>query len=271
LRAAPFDYEKKVWGVSPVVAKPWALQGLKLRYCLEDLVHVTGVIADVGCGGGNMARAIKRERGDLEVIGVDVSQAAISAARRQGDDLTFHNADASRLPFRDSTLDAATMFDVLEHLADPGAALAEVARVLKPGGLFHIAQPLEDQPGTLHRFLRRRGWRAKVRHSGHIQAFDEPAFRRLAAGAGLEVLRVRYSAHHLMTLADVAYYCWLDLRESAGHPRESLDAPGGGPAGAVSRAGAALKSVVATVGWYESRLFASVPGTCGHFTLSSQA
>jgi SAM-dependent methyltransferase len=265
LTTAAFDYERRVWGLALVTARPWALQGLKLRYCLEDLADVSGTVADIGCGGGNMARAIKRARPDLKVHGIDISRYAILAAQGQPGGVSFETGDAADLPFGDAALDAAVTFDVLEHLADPAAALAEIARVLKPGALFHVAQPLEDQPGTLHRFLRRRGWRAKERHSGHLHAFDAAGFTQLASATGLEVRRVRYSAHHLMTLADVAYYCWLDLARR--QPRVAT------PASSPPRDGPAevLKSIVAIVGWYESRLLASVPGTCGHFTCARRA
>jgi SAM-dependent methyltransferase len=263
-----FDYEAKLWGMTSVVAKPWSLQGLKLRYCLEDLAGVSGSIVDVGCGGGNMARAIKRERPDLEVHGVDVSRSAIVAARGVGGGVTFDVAEATTLPFDDSSMDAVTMFDVLEHLADPPVALAEIARVLKIGGLFHIALPLEGQPGTIHRFLRSRGWDATLRQSGHVQAFSEDDFRRLAAQHSLPVTRVRWSYHYLFSLIDVLYYTFLQRRGGMSISAGDFVSSRRGWAAAPMRA---VWGMVSALGWYEARAFRWMRGECGHFTCLRRA
>jgi SAM-dependent methyltransferase len=263
-----FDYESKRWGSAPVFPSPWYLQGLRLRYCLEDLAAVRGSCLDAGCGAGNMAKAIKRARPDLEVTGVDASRGAIAAARAASEGVRFEAGDVQALELPASSFDAVVMFDVLEHLERPEAALAQVARVLKPGGLFHLALPLEDQRWTLHRFLRRRGWSAKLRHSGHIQAFDAGGFAILARSAGLEVRRVRFSAHPLLTLADVAYYAWLDLRGGSPVSLDDEIAAGRGPGAALMRA---LEGAVAATGWWESRLLGRWPGTCGHFTCVKRA
>jgi SAM-dependent methyltransferase len=267
MEAAAFDYESKQWGKSDVYARPWYLQGLKLRYCLEDLQAIGGLCVDVGCGGGNMARAIKRERPDLKVCGVDVSRTAIEQARGDPRGVQFMGTIRDDLPFPAATVDAVVMFDVLEHVLDPVAMLAEIARILKPGGLFHIALPLEGQPWTIYHLLRRRGWDAKRRHSGHIQAFDATAFRSMAADAGLPVAQVRWSFHPMFALIDVLYYRWLDLR---GPVKGSVEDTLAGRKGISARTLTLLKGVVASAGWYESRLFQWMPGACGHFTCIRQ-
>jgi SAM-dependent methyltransferase len=261
--AVAFDYESKQWGKADVYPRPWYLQGLKLRYCLEDLSRTHGLCIDVGCGGGNMARAIKRERPDLRVSGVDVSRGAIEQARRDPRGVQFMGTTGDSLPFPATTADAIVMFDVLEHVEDPSAMLAEVARVLKPGGLFHIVLPLEGQPWTIYNLLRRRGWDAKRRHSGHIQAFDARAFRTMAGEVGLPVHGVRWSFHPLFALVDVLYYRWLDLR---GPVSGSVEDTLARRKGLTARALTVLKGAVASAGWYESRLLQWVPGACGHFT-----
>jgi SAM-dependent methyltransferase len=263
VEAVAFDYESKRWGNTEVFPRPWYLQGLKLRYCLEDLTPIRGLCIDVGCGGGNMARAIKRERPDLQVCGVDVSRGAIEQARGDPRGVQFMTTTGNSLPFPAATADAVVMFDVLEHVTDPAAMLAEVARVLKRDGLFHIVLPLEGQPWTIYNLLRRRGWDAKRRHSGHVQAFDATAFRTMAEAAGLPVRRVRWSFHPLFALVDVLYYRWLDIRGPVSGSVEDMLAH---RTGLAAFALTLLKRVVASAGWYESRVLRWLPGACGHFT-----
>ncbi len=167
------------------------------------------------------------------------------------------------LPFPAASADAVVMFDVLEHVVDPRATLAEIARILKPRGLFHLALPLEGQPWTIYNALRRRGWDAKRRHSGHIQAFDASGFRAMAADAGIPVERVRWSFHPMFALIDVLYYRWLDFR---GPMQGSVEDTLSGRKGMTARALTLFKGIVASAGWYESRLFQWMPGACGHFT-----
>jgi len=96
-----FDYEAKRWGAGPLRPKPWFMNGLKLRYLLEDLGPVRGRVLDVGCGAGSVAKAVKRERADLDVFGCYASGSAIAAAGASRLGVDFRLASAERLPFGD--------------------------------------------------------------------------------------------------------------------------------------------------------------------------
>src|SRR5689334_24163121 len=111
--APGFDYESKKWGAAPLAPRPRFMNGLKLRYLLEDLSSVHGRVLDVGCGAGQVAKAVKRERPDLEVLGCDVSRSAIAAASESSQGVDFRLATAERLPFADGELDFVWIFDVL--------------------------------------------------------------------------------------------------------------------------------------------------------------
>lgn len=262
--ASPFDYEAKRWGASTLRPRPWFMNGLKLRYLLEDLAPVQGRVLDVGCGAGQVAKAVKRERPDLEVMGCDVSHSAIAAAGAHAEGVDFKLATAEHLPFADSDLDFVWIFDVLEHVENPETVLREVARVLKPGGGFHIVLPLEGQPRTLYRVVGAgTRWTAKLRHGGHIQTFSADGFRRLADSCGLPVVKTRWSYHFVLQAADLLYFSWLDIRGPVSGSVEDMSAVRGGVAGAVMRG---ASRAVATVAWGEARLFRRFPGGCGHFT-----
>lgn len=96
-------------------------------------------VLDVATGTGDLAFAI-REAGASEVVGVDFSRQMILSARdkarRKGDPSTFLIADALHLPFDDATFDACTVSFGLRNMADYDAALREMTRILRPGGML---------------------------------------------------------------------------------------------------------------------------------------
>jgi len=260
----PFDYEAKRWGSAPLRPRPWFMNGLKLRYLLSDLKSVRGKVLDVGCGGGSVAKAVKRERPDLEVVGCDVSRSALAVAEASPEGVDFRVAEAEKLPFADGQFDFVWIFDVLEHVEKPELVLREVARVLRPGGGFHIVLPLEGQPWTLYRLIGcGTRWTAKVRHGGHIQIFSADRFTGLASFCGLSVTARRWSYHVFLQVLDILYFSWLDLRGPVSGSVEDLAATRHGIAGTLLRA---ASMAVACLAWSEARVLRRLPGGCGHFT-----
>jgi len=104
-----------------------------------------GRILDVGCGTGLFAVLLARDRPDLVVHGVDVDPAILRIAQRRaaraGVRVRFQRGAAQVLPFGDAVFDVVTSTLMLHHLPGPekARALAEVARVLTPGGTFYLA------------------------------------------------------------------------------------------------------------------------------------
>jgi ubiquinone/menaquinone biosynthesis C-methylase UbiE len=267
--SSPFSYEDKTWGAARLEPRPWFMNGLKLRYLLDDLSRVHGRVLDVGCGAGSVAKAVKRARPDLEVIGCDVSQAAIAAASSSSEGVEFRSAVAEKLPFDDGEFDFVWIFDVLEHVDDPEQVLREVARVLKPGGGFHIVLPLEGQPRTLYRLVGcGTRWTAKVRHGGHIQIFSADRFRSITPRCGLRVVRTRWSYHVLLQALDLAYFSWLDRRGPVSGSVEDMSAARSGFMGRLMRG---TSRAVASAAWMEARALRAMPGGCGHFTCERPA
>jgi 2-polyprenyl-6-hydroxyphenyl methylase/3-demethylubiquinone-9 3-methyltransferase len=93
---------------------------------------------DVGCGGGLLSEECARL--GLSVIGIDPSIRSVQTARghASGSSLTidYLAGDGEQLPFASASYDIVFCCDVLEHLDSPGKAIEEIARVLKPNGLF---------------------------------------------------------------------------------------------------------------------------------------
>ena len=127
-----------------------ATQGLLALYVTPDVVAQraqfvaaleprTGErVLDMGSGPGFLAAAIAEATGSTGMVcGIDISEPLLAAARRLCADLPwveFRQADATQLPFPDRAFDAAVSTQVLEFVRDVDTAIAEIHRVLRPGG-----------------------------------------------------------------------------------------------------------------------------------------
>jgi len=113
-----------------------AAQLVNVPSFLELLPPPPRRLLDVGCGEGRLG-AMYRERG-YEVVGVDASPRLVEAARERHEAVL---GDAAALPFGDASFDLVTMFMSLHDFDEPAAAVAEAARVLRPGG--HVCLAVE--------------------------------------------------------------------------------------------------------------------------------
>jgi 2-polyprenyl-6-hydroxyphenyl methylase / 3-demethylubiquinone-9 3-methyltransferase len=113
-----------------------AMNGPRLEFYLRELGDPGGrLVLDAGCGGGLVARGLAGA--GAVVTGLDLSPGCLEVARRAVPD-RFRPAAGrlERLPFAAGSFDAVVAADVLEHVGDLPAVVAEVARVLRPGGSF---------------------------------------------------------------------------------------------------------------------------------------
>ena len=117
----------------------WRTAENSAAYLLPHLAPGTDLL-DIGCGPGTVTLDLAARVGPARVVGVDNAPEALDAARtnaaRRGDTTTvFAAGDVYALGFPDDTFDVVHAHQVLQHLTDPVAALREMRRVCRPGGL----------------------------------------------------------------------------------------------------------------------------------------
>ena len=99
-------------------------------------------VLDAGCGPGTITLGLASKVAPGFVTGIDVEDSQFVKSReqaeREGLNVEFRKASVYQLPFADNSFDAVFSHALLEHLSDPRAALAELRRVLNPGGLIGV-------------------------------------------------------------------------------------------------------------------------------------
>jgi SAM-dependent methyltransferase len=136
-------------------------------------------ILEVGCGWGELAEWLARETG-AAVVATDLSPRMVELARERGVDARL--ADVQELPFADAEFDCAVAAWMLYHVPDLGGGIAELARVLRPGGtlvavtnsryhLLELRELVGSGPSTLS-FNRENGEELLGRHFVHLRRED---------------------------------------------------------------------------------------------------
>jgi ubiquinone/menaquinone biosynthesis C-methylase UbiE len=143
-----------------------------------------GRVLEVGCGRGAGACLILEEFAPARVHALDLDYRMIESARaylnpRQQQQISLFVGDAVSLPYAGGSMDAVFGFGVLHHLPDWRAGLAEIARVLKPGGVYFLE---EFYPAFYANFLAKR----LFFHPAEDR-FESSDLHRALAAAGLRV------------------------------------------------------------------------------------
>lgn len=125
----------------------------------EALKHGPKRVLDLACGTGDLTLLLKKSAPEAEVVGADFAlpmlELARAKAKKSGLQVRFQEADALELDFPDEHFDAVTIAFGFRNFADYERALAELHRVLRPGGRLCILEfppPPKSGPGVLYRF-----------------------------------------------------------------------------------------------------------------------
>ncbi|MGH7549896.1 MAG: class I SAM-dependent methyltransferase [Gemmatimonadota bacterium] len=154
-------------------------------------------VLDVGCGTGTLLEVVAGRVPGARLVGVDLSPAMLGVARRKlGDRGSLVAAEAGHLPFPDRRFDLVLSSSALHYWPDPAAGLAEIARVLEPGGRVTITDWCDDYLACrIVDFLLR------ILEPAHHRAYDTQACEGLLRGAGFSEIRVdRYKIDRLWGL-----------------------------------------------------------------------
>lgn len=115
----------------------WFVSRRRLALSLLQEFEPVGKVLDVGCGTGAVLAEIQKNR---DAWGLDFSELALDFGRERGL-LNLVHGNAESLPFADGEFSAIVTLDTLEHVPDDVKAIAEIARVLEPGGAAIINVP----------------------------------------------------------------------------------------------------------------------------------
>lgn len=180
--------------------QPSAVARLKfIREVVKAINLEQAEVADLGCGSGMILCDVLALKPGWRGHGLDISPAAVNYARRlaahkgTGERADFRVGDIARLPFETNALDLVIASEVVEHLPEPERVIAEIARVLRPGGQLILTMPMESHTPA------------------HLHALNRPEdFNSLCAKANLSVRRTEPRWHfgygddrkHLFALAE---------------------------------------------------------------------
>jgi SAM-dependent methyltransferase len=164
-----------------IPGRSWAAWARALGHLLPPLV-----VADLGCGDGYLT--VEASRFAKKVIAVDRSEAALTRARemakrRRLSNVEWKRGELEKLPLKDASVDVALLSQVLHHASSPEKALAEAARIVKPGGRVLLLELRGHQEQWV-----------RERLGDKWLGFDDDELSALLAAAGLSDVRVTVGA-----------------------------------------------------------------------------
>ncbi len=171
----------KYGSTNPVVKRLMAGFESQLDELWEKAAPKT--VLDVGCGEGVLTREWAERLGDARIVGIDLDDPKLQAewAKRQRENLEYRVEEATQLSFADDEFDLASAIEVLEHVPDPGATVAEMARVAER----HLLVSVPREPvWRMVNMARGAYWKTLGNTPGHVNHWSKRSFKALLGEHG---------------------------------------------------------------------------------------
>lgn len=185
----PVDYWERSYKTNPI---QWLYHFWRFIFIrkMVDALPRRAKILDIGCGSGFAIEQCVKNRPDIQVCGIDVTESLINYASKTRPKFKFFLAKGETLPFADNEFDSVLYLDVIEHLLDPAKSLMEARRCLKKDGKLIILVVLENHPVfriIWSLWLKLKG---KVWHGAHLFIFTKKTLVDLVEKSGFEVTKI---------------------------------------------------------------------------------
>jgi len=180
-----------VSGYVPLNERPFGGHSHLLRLALADRPQR---VLDVGCSSGYLARPLAAS--GARVSGIELDPAAAAEARSVCEEVLVGDVESMDLPFDDGSFDVVLGGDVVEHLRDPGATLARLRPLLRPGGRLVLTTP-NVANWTMRLSLLAGRWRYTERgilDRTHAHLFTRKTLVETIEGAGYRILVLDHTA-----------------------------------------------------------------------------
>jgi len=141
-----------------------------------------GQLLDVGCGPGHFLKALQQTQPQWQLAGVEPDTRAAAQAQTNG--LMVQNCTIETATLDNASWDAITLWNVIEHLADPVGMLQRIRTLLRPQGLLYMAVPMLDSWDARIFGKYWTGWELPR----HFSAFDRASLARLLHSSGFQMV-----------------------------------------------------------------------------------
>jgi SAM-dependent methyltransferase len=168
-------------------------------------------VLEIGCGPGANLREVYPEGAELSAVEPDRGNAELAGRESRAHVLTG-TAEALPDAVRNATFDLICLFDVLEHLEDDGAAVRELSKLLRPGGILAATVPAFASL-----------WGRQDVVSRHFRRYTRRALIRLLHTEGVEIVRATYFNTFLFLPVAVSRWAAQPRRASPGETRVDFD------------------------------------------------
>jgi ubiquinone/menaquinone biosynthesis C-methylase UbiE len=162
----------------------WDFRDKKIFSLLD---HSDRRIIDLGCGEGLTLQKLVSTFPESEITGIDLIEENIAICRKHG--LPVQKGDLYDLTVPDETVDAVQFLEVLEHLDQPELAIAQIHRILKPGGKLVLLFP-NDSTFKLARLMTFK-FREAFYDPGHVKQWTPGEVKKLLTKAGFVVFELK--------------------------------------------------------------------------------